>query len=44
MHKNEAFLKSLTDEEVLLLLFEAEEKGEQYLAALKEQLVRLDEE
>lgn len=44
MHKNEAFLKNISDEDLLLLMFEAEEKGEQYLAALKEQLVRLDEE
>lgn len=44
MHKNEAFLKNLTDEELLLLMFEAEEKGPQYVAALKEQVTRLDDE
>jgi len=43
MHKSEEFLKSLTDEEVLLLIFEAEEKGPRYVAALKEQIQRLDE-
>jgi hypothetical protein len=43
MHKNETFLKDLTDEELLLLMFEAEEKGPRYVAALKEQIQRLDE-
>jgi hypothetical protein len=44
MHKNETFLKSLDDEQLLQLLFDAEEKGPQYLAALKEQIERLDAE
>jgi hypothetical protein len=44
MHKNEAFLKNISDEELLLLMFEAQEKGPQYVDALKEQIQRLDEE
>ena len=43
MHKNEIFLKNISDEDLLLLMFEAEEKGPQYVAALKEQITRLDE-
>lgn len=50
MHKNETFMKNLmsgyafSEDELLLLIIEAEEKGPQYLAALKEQIQRLDEE
>ncbi len=44
MHKNETFMKNISEEELLLLIIEAEEKGPQYLAALKEQVQRLDAE
>lgn len=46
MHKNEAFLKNIkdTDLELLELIWEAEAKGPQYVAALKEQIERLDAE
>lgn len=44
MHKNETFLKNISDEELLALMFEAEAKGPQYAAALKEQIERLDAE
>lgn len=44
MHKNETFLKNISDEDLLQLMFEAEAKGSQYVAALKEQIERLDAE
>lgn len=44
MHKNEEFLKNISDEELLALMFEAEAKGKPYAAALKEQIERLDAE
>lgn len=44
MHKNETFMKNISDEELLQLMFEAEAKGPQYVAALKEQITRLDAE
>lgn len=42
MHPNEAFLKKLTDLEAMQLVLTAELMGKPYLAALKEQLIRLD--
>lgn len=44
MHTNEKFLKNLTDEELLQIMFEAEAQGKQYVSALKEQLARLEAE
>lgn len=44
MHKNEAFLKKVTDEELLQLMFEAEALGKQHVVALKEQLARIGED
>jgi hypothetical protein len=44
MHTNETFLKNISDEELLLLMFEAEALGPKHAAALKEQIQRLDEE
>lgn len=44
MHTNEKFMKNISDEELLALMFEAEAKGPQYVAALKEQVERLDAE
>lgn len=44
MHKNESFLKDISDEELLLLMFEAEALGPKHVEALKEQVQRLDAE
>lgn len=44
MHKNEAFMKDISDEELLQLMFEAETLGPKHVAALKEQIERLDAE
>jgi hypothetical protein len=44
MHKNETFLKDISEEELLLLMFEAEALGPKHMAALTEQIQRLDEE
>lgn len=42
MHKNETFLKNLSMEELLLIMFEANAKGPAHVSALKEQLNRLE--
>lgn len=44
MHKNETFLKDIDGEELLLLMLEAEALGPKHVAALKEQIARLDAE
>lgn len=41
-HHNEVFLKNLSDLEVMQLIIDAELLGKPYLAALKEQLTRLN--
>lgn len=43
MHNTEKFLKNIGDEDLLQIMFEAEEKGPAYVKALKEQLARLEE-
>lgn len=42
MHSQEQYLKNLSDLEVLQLILDAELLGKQYLAAIKEQLNRLN--
>lgn len=42
MHNNETFLKKLAQYDIEMLLLEAEELGPQYVAALKDQLNRLN--
>jgi len=42
MHGSESYLKNLNDLEVMQLIIDAELLGKPYLAALKEQLTRLN--
>lgn len=42
MHNSEQYLKKLSDLEVMQLLMDAELLGKRHLAALKEQLERLN--
>jgi hypothetical protein len=42
MHGSESYLKNLNDIQVMQLILDAELLGKPYLAALKEQLARLN--
>lgn len=42
MHASESYLKNLSDLEVMQLIIDAELLGKAHLAALKEQLTRLN--